>query len=176
MDLAYKGAVQAQQDLGDDFEEGSSVPIITRLVTEYERHGRKNGKGFYVYAEDGSKQLWSGLTDIWPQLPEDQQPTEKELQHRMLYAQLADAARCLADNVLTAPADGDIGGCFGVGFPLYMGGPFAAMDTLGIEQVVTECDRLAKGYNQKRFEIPQMLRDMLTKGQTFYGKNAVMTA
>lgn len=176
LDLAYKGAQQAHADLGDDFKAGSSVPIITRLVTEYQRHGRKNGKGFYQYAEDGSKKLWSELASIWPQLPTAQQPTQSELQSRMLHAQLADAATCLADNVLVDPADGDIGGCFGVGFPLYMGGPFAAMDTKGIANVVAECDRLAAQYDSERFAIPKMLRDMVNKEQTFYGKNPVMAS
>lgn len=174
LDLAYKGAEQARADLGDEFKEGSSVPIITRLVTEHERYGRKNGKGFYEYSEDGSKKLWSELASIWPQLPKDLQPTEAELQARMLHAQLADAATCLAENILVAPADGDVGGCFGVGFPLYMGGPFAAMDTKGIANVVAECDRLAQTYDSERFAIPQMLRDMVTSNQTFYGSNPVV--
>ncbi|WP_432470226.1 3-hydroxyacyl-CoA dehydrogenase NAD-binding domain-containing protein [Amphritea sp. HPY] len=174
LDLAYKGAEQARADLGDEFEAGSSVPIITRLVTEHERHGRKNGKGFYDYAEDGSKRLWPQLADLWPRLPDEQQPSEEELQARMVHSQFADAANCLADNVLTDPADGDVGACFGVGFPLYMGGPFAAMDTRGIAQVVSECDRLAAAYDTKRFAIPQMLRDMVADNKTFYGKNPVI--
>ncbi|MDT4795545.1 Fatty acid oxidation complex subunit alpha [compost metagenome] len=176
LDLAYKGAVQAQKDLGPEHKPGSSVAVITRLVVDHERHGRKNGKGFYVYAEDGSKRLWSGLAEIWPQLAEEYQPTAEEVRKRMLFAQFADAARCLAEGVLTDPADGDIGGCFGVGFPMYLGGPFAAMDTLGIETVVRECDRLAASVDAERFAIPQLLRDMAAEGKTFHGANPVIPA
>ncbi len=173
LDLAYKAAVQSQADLGDDYKEGASLPVITRLVTEHQRYGRKNGKGFYAYNADGSKALWSDLAEIWPRLSDDQQPSEAEVQSRMLFSQLADAARCIADNVLTSPVDGDIGGCFGVGFPFYLGGPFSAIDTKGIAQVVTECDRLASTYDAERFAIPQLLRDMAANGQTFYGRNPV---
>lgn len=174
LDLAYKGAVQAQADLGPDHKPGSSVEVITELVTQHERHGRKNGKGFYEYAGDGSKRLWPGLSSIWPLLPEHQQPEVGEVQKRMLYAQLVDAAHCMAEGVLIDPADGDIGGCFGVGFPIYLGGPFAAMDTIGIAQVVAECDRLAAAWDKERFAVPQLLRDMAAEGKTFYGENRII--
>jgi 3-hydroxyacyl-CoA dehydrogenase/enoyl-CoA hydratase/3-hydroxybutyryl-CoA epimerase len=92
----------------------------------------------------------------------------------MLFAQFADAARCIADGVLIDPADGDIGGCFGVGFPIYLGGPFAAMDTIGIGAVVAECDRLAARYDAKRFAVPPLLREMAVEGKTFYGPNRIV--
>lgn len=174
LDLAYKGALQQAKDLGADHKPGSSVEVITELVARHERHGRKNGKGFYDYAADGSKRLWPGLGDIWPLLPDERQPDVKEVQRRMLYAQFADAARCLAEGVLIDPADGDIGGCFGVGFPIYLGGPFAAMDTIGIAAVVAECDRLAAVWDRERFAVPQLLRDMAAEGQTFYGPNRIV--
>lgn len=174
LDLAHKGAEQAARDLDSEYRPGSSVEIITTLVVEHERHGRKNGKGFYDYAPDGSKRLWHGLADIWPQLPAEQQPSAEQVRERFLMAQYADAARCLAAGVLTDPADGDIGGCFGVGFPVYLGGPFAAMDTLGIAAVVEACDRLAEIHGQQRYGIPALLREMVVQQQTFYGPNAVM--
>lgn len=174
LDLAYKGAQQQANDLGPDYVPGSSVDIITTLVADHERHGRKNGKGFYDYAADGSKRLWPGLADIWPRKPEAEQPTVDEVRTRMLFAQFADAARCIADGVLVDPADGDIGACFGVGFPIYLGGPFAAMDTLGIAYVVAECDRLAATYAADRYAIPQLLRDMAAEGRTFYGPNRIV--
>jgi 3-hydroxyacyl-CoA dehydrogenase/enoyl-CoA hydratase/3-hydroxybutyryl-CoA epimerase len=173
LDLAHKGAEQQSKDLGADNKPGSSVSVIAELVVKHGRHGRKNGKGFFEYAADGSKRLWPGLNDIWRQKPADQQPTAREIRQRMLFAQYADAARCIADGVLTDPADGDVGGVLGVGFPAYLGGPFAAMDTLGIPEVVKECDRLAATYDAERYAIPQLLRDMAARGQTFYGANRV---
>ena len=174
LDLAYKGAQQQAQDLGADNRPGASVEVIATMVATHGRHGRKNGKGFYDYAADGGKRLWPGLDDLWPRRPASEQPDVREVQHRMLYAQLADAARCIADGVLTDPADGDIGGCFGVGFPIYLGGPFAAMDTIGIGAVVAECDRLAARYDAGRFAIPALLREMAAEGKTFYGRNRVV--
>jgi 3-hydroxyacyl-CoA dehydrogenase/enoyl-CoA hydratase/3-hydroxybutyryl-CoA epimerase len=173
LDLAHHGAEQQARDLGADNKPGSSVSVIAEMVARHGRHGRKNGKGFFEYAEDGSKRLWPGLADIWPRKPAAEQPTAQEIRQRMLFAQYADAARCLAEGVLIDPADGDVGGVLGVGFPAYLGGPFAAMDTLGIAGVVKECDRLAAAHDAERYAIPQMLRDMAARGQSFYGANRV---
>lgn len=174
LDLAYKGAQQAQKDLGPEHKPGSSVEVIVALAAEHQRFGRKNGKGFYDYAEDGSKRLWPGLSEIWPLLPKQAQPNVDEVRKRLVFAQLVDAAHSMAEGVLVDAADGDIGGCFGVGFPLHLGGPFAAMDTLGIAEVVGECDRLAKTYDPQRFAVPQLLRDMAEQGLTFHGPNRVV--
>lgn len=174
LDLAHKGAQQQAQDLGAANKPGSSVAVITELVAKHGRHGRKNGKGFFDYAADGSKRLWPGLADIWPRKPEAEQPSAQEVRQRLLFAQYVDAARCLADGVLTDPADGDVGGVLGVGFPAYLGGPFAAIDTLGVSAVVAECDRLAATYDRERFAVPQMLRAMAAAGQSYYGANRVV--
>lgn len=174
LDLASHGADQAKADLGDEFTPGSSVSVIQTLVKQHGRFGRKNAMGFYQYQADGSKSLWAGLNDIWPQLPASEQPDQHSVQTRMLYAQLADAARAMAEGVLASAADGDIGACFGVGFPFYLGGPFATMDTIGLEQVITTCDALAAQHCAQRFALPAMLRQMAANGQQFYGNNAIV--
>ncbi|MXR37469.1 3-hydroxyacyl-CoA dehydrogenase NAD-binding domain-containing protein [Craterilacuibacter sinensis] len=171
LDLAHKGAQQRRQDEGDNYHPGSSVPVIAELVVKHGRHGRKNGMGFYEYGDSG-KQLWSGLAAIWPQKTE--QPDVEQVKARLLYAQLADAARTMADGVLFDAADGDVGACLGVGFPAYLGGPFSTMDTLGLAQVIARCELLAREVSAERFAIPELLRDMAKNGQRFYGKNALV--
>ncbi|HRP66495.1 MAG TPA: 3-hydroxyacyl-CoA dehydrogenase family protein, partial [Thauera sp.] len=69
-------------------------------------------------------------------------------------------------------ADGDVGSILGVGFPAYLGGPFSMMDTIGLDKVVAECDRLAARYGEQ-YAAPQLLRDMAARGQRFYGANRV---
>ncbi|QDX80612.1 3-hydroxyacyl-CoA dehydrogenase [Denitratisoma sp. DHT3] len=171
LDVAYHAGMQTQRDQGDAFKATPVFRVVEKLVGELGRHGRKNGKGYFEYAADGSKKLWSGLAEIWPRLP--QQPSVDEVKARMFYAQLVDAAKCIADGVLLDPADGDVGAILGVGFPPYLGGPFSMMDTLGLPKVVAECDRLAATYGEQ-FAPPQLLRDMAKNGQTFYGKNRIV--
>ncbi|MBV2235557.1 MAG: enoyl-CoA hydratase/isomerase family protein [Sterolibacterium sp.] len=172
LDVAHHSAQQQAKDLGSRFKPNAASEVVDILVEKHGRHGRKNGKGFFEYAEDGSKKLWSGLNEIWPQKPADQQPTAREVQLRMIYPQLVDAVKCVEEGVLTSPIDGDLGGILGVGFPPYTGGPFSMMDAVGIAELVKELDRLEAAYGEQ-FKAPQLLRDMARNDQTFYGSKAI---
>ena len=167
LDLAYHAGKQNARDAAAAADVDNT--IIAKLVKEG-RHGAKNGKGFYDYAGDGSKSLWPGLEKIVPRAA--QQPSVEEVKKRILYVQLAEGARAFAEGVLVSVIDGDLGATLGVGFPAFWGGPFSAIDTLGVANVVAECDRLAAAYGDQ-FKVPQLLRDMAKNGQTFFGKNAV---
>lgn len=167
LDVAYHSSQQRKQDEGAAFKPTPTFLLVEKLAGELGRHGRKNGKGFFVYAEDGSKQLWDGLAELYPPLAE--QPDVDEVKTRMLYAQLVDAAKAMAEGVLIDPADGDVGSILSVGFPAYLGGPFSMMDTLGIAAVVAECERLAGRYGEQ-YAPPQLLRDMAAAGESFYGR------
>jgi len=89
----------------------------------------------------------------------------------MLFAALVDAAKCMADGVIGDPGEADVGAVLGVGFPTYLGGPFAMMDTVGLPQVVATCDRLAAAHGE-RFVLPGLVREMAAAGETFYGPGA----
>lgn len=170
LDTAYHASQQRKKDEGAAFTPSPTFLLVEKLAGELGRHGRKNGKGFFDYAADGSKKLWPGLAELFPPLPE--QPTVDEVKTRMLYAQLVDAAKAMTEGVLLDPADGDVGSILGVGFPAYLGGPFSMMDTIGLDKVVAECERLAARYGE-HYAAPQLLRDMAAQGQTFYGANRV---
>ena len=170
LDTAYHASQQRKKDEGAAFTPSPTFLLVEKLVGELGRHGRKNGKGFFDYAADGSKTLWPGLAELFPPLAE--QPNVDEIKTRMLYAQLVDAAKAMAEGVLIDPADGDVGSILGVGFPAYLGGPFSMMDTIGLDKVVAECERLAARYGE-HYAAPQLLRDMAAQGQTFYGANRV---
>ena len=169
LELSYNAGLQQARDHG---VRTPPLGIIGKLVVEHQRLGLKSGKGFYDYEADGGKRLWPGLEKIYP--PQAVQPSIEEVKTRILYAQLAEGARCFAEGVLVSVIDGDLGATLGVGFPTYLGGPFSAIDTLGVARVVAECDRLASLYG-KPFEVPQLFRDMAAHNQTFYGLKAVLS-
>jgi 3-hydroxyacyl-CoA dehydrogenase / enoyl-CoA hydratase / 3-hydroxybutyryl-CoA epimerase len=77
--------------------------------------------------------------------------------------------------VLTAPQDGDVGSIMGLGLAPQTGGAISLIDQVGVKAFVAECDELAKKYGPQ-FAVPQMLRDMASKGQSFYGKTAAKAA
>lgn len=172
IDLGYKVLQQTKKDLGDQFEDTPNARVIERMY-ELGRYGRKNGKGFYVY-EEGGKRLWDELDQFAPNgaiLPEEHQPSVAEIKDRILYAQAIEAARTMAEGIVEDPREADVGSILGWGFAPYTGGVLSFIDTVGTESFVKRADELAKKYG-KPFEVPQLLRDMAAKKETFYGRFA----
>jgi 3-hydroxyacyl-CoA dehydrogenase/enoyl-CoA hydratase/3-hydroxybutyryl-CoA epimerase len=168
LDLSYKVGMATKKALGDKYVPSPADSFVEKMVVELERFGRKNGKGNYVYPEDGSKKhLWPGLGEHFPVAAE--QPSLEEVESRLMVRQAVEAARCFEEGVLIDASSGDIGAIFGWGFAPFTGGPFSFIDTMGVAEFVREADRLAQAYGQ-RFTPPQMLRDMAEKGETFYSK------
>lgn len=162
----HAGEAQARE-FPDSYQPGRSVPVLKRLYDQG-RLGKKVGQGFYDYDATG-KRLWKGLAALYPLRA--QQPDPHDLKQRILYVQAVEAARAMEEGVLLAPADGDVGAVLGVGFPAYTGGPFCFIDGIGLPVFVAEADRLADLFGAQ-LRPPQLLRDMVAKGQTFYGLTA----
>ena len=165
LDVGYHAGIAQAQERGVE----PTLGVIGKLY-EAGRFGMKNGKGFFDWDAQGNRRLWAGLTELLPSLAE--QPDIVEVKARILYAQLAEGARAFAEGVLPQAIDGDLGATLGVGFPGWLGGPFAAIDTLGAAAVVAECDRLTQRYGSL-YAVPDLLREMADKGWTFHGDGAV---
>ena len=168
LDLSYKVQEQARKDLGDKYQAGPVDALIKKMVTELGRLGRKNGKGFYDYAADGSKRLWDGLADLAPvKVDTADAALIEEIRTRLLYRQAVEAARCMAENVATNPREADVGAILGWGFAPWTGGPISLIEGVGVAKFVEICDGLAQRHGA-RFAPPQMLRDMAARGEGFY--------
>ena len=170
IDLAYKIIKQTQADLGADSFKGPTAPIITAMIEKYDRKGRKNGKGFYDYLEGGKKRLWPQLSQfaVHGVLPEEKQPAPAYLKERILYAQAIEAARCMEEGIVKDPREADVGSILGWGFAPYTGGVLSYIDTIGAANFVKRADELAN--EGDAYAVPQLLRDMAAKGETFYGR------
>ena len=165
IELSYHVLKMTREALGDDYVASAADAVITKFIEELDRTGKKSGKGFYAYPEGGKKHLWSGLVEHFPLAAE--QPEADEVRKRMLYVQAIDSVRCMDEGVVTHPADADIGSIFGWGFPPYTGGTISFIETEGLSNFVAEADRLAETYGD-RFAVPDSLRSMARKGETFY--------
>jgi 3-hydroxyacyl-CoA dehydrogenase / enoyl-CoA hydratase / 3-hydroxybutyryl-CoA epimerase len=170
LDLAYKVAQQTRKDLGDKWVDTPAQRIIETMVSKLERFGRKNAKGFYDYKADGTKALWSGLSEIVPVAIAEAHPAyAKELKTRLLHRQALETARCFEEGVITDPRDADVGSILGWGFAPWAGGTVSYIDGIGVAQFVKECEALAKKYGP-RFKPNKLLKDMAKKGETFHGR------
>ncbi len=97
-----------------------------------------------------------------------------ELKTRLLYRQAVEAARCFEEGVIDDPREADVGAILGWGFAPWSGGPVTLIDQMGAKAFVAECDRMAQAYGP-RFAVPNLLRDMAAKGETFYQRFGAKT-
>jgi 3-hydroxyacyl-CoA dehydrogenase/enoyl-CoA hydratase/3-hydroxybutyryl-CoA epimerase len=164
--LIHQVAVQTRKDLGDKYQETAADRLIAEMVERQNRPGRRGGKGFYDYPSDGPKRLWPGLSQLAPEAAS--QPSLDKIKTRYLAIQALEAARCLEENVVTDPADADVGALLGWGFAPWTGGPLSYIDMLGTGPFVELCDRLAQQHGSRFLPNP-MLRDLAHRGAAIYG-------
>jgi 3-hydroxyacyl-CoA dehydrogenase/enoyl-CoA hydratase/3-hydroxybutyryl-CoA epimerase len=163
--LIHHITVQTAKDLGDKYQPTAADRLIAEMVERQNRPGRRAGKGFYDYPSDGPKRLWPGLSQLAPEAVA--QPSLDEIKTRYLAIQALEAARCLAENVVTDPADADVGAMLGWGFAPWTGGPLSYIDMLGTGPFVELCDRLAQRHGERFLPNP-MLRELARRGATIY--------
>ncbi|MEO0715018.1 MAG: 3-hydroxyacyl-CoA dehydrogenase NAD-binding domain-containing protein, partial [Pseudomonadota bacterium] len=172
LDTALKVGRQMAQAMGFDYENDTRGQFMAWLVEDQGRVGRKAGKGFYDYGEDGKpSRLWPDLNSKIDVTVDECPPAmKKELTSRLLIRQAIEVARCFEEGVITDARDGDIGSILAWGFAPYTGGCCSYVDLIwGIKDFVAEADRLADKYGD-RFRPGDMLRDMAAKGEGFYDR------
>jgi len=164
IELMYKAYKQTKEDLGNAYKPQPQDTVLVQMIEKFDRVGKKTGRGFYDYPVGGKKALWPGLAEHFPLAKV--QPSAEEVRKRMMYLQSVEAARCVAEEVVS-PKDADVGSLLGWGFPVALGGAISHIDTVGAAQFVQECDRMVVLYGD-RFLVPQQLREMAARGGRYF--------
>ncbi len=166
IDLSQKIMKQTARDLGDDAVDPRHMKMVDELV-EKGRLGRKSGKGFYDYPEKpAKKRLWPGLKEMFDQKNADEIDVET-LEQRFLFTIAIEAARVMEEGIVEDPREADVGSILAFGFAPYTGGALSYIDGFGAKAFVERADALKADYGDQ-FAVPQLLRDMAAKDQTFY--------
>ncbi|MGJ8602938.1 MAG: 3-hydroxyacyl-CoA dehydrogenase NAD-binding domain-containing protein [Marivita sp.] len=169
IDLGAKIARATKAAMGDAYPDAEVDEVIFWMEAQG-RLGRKAKAGFYDYDDAGKRQGLSATVKAQYPHAKDQ-PDLIDVQHRLLFAQSLEAVRALEDGVLMDIREGDVGAILGWGFAPWSGGPLSWLDMLGAEYAAERCDQLTETFGT-RFACPGLLRDMATKGQSFYGRFA----
>ena len=151
LSLALHVVEQTRKDMaaeGQTYHEHPAIAVIRKLC-EIGRVGKKAGKGFYDWPGEssGEKRLWPGLAQYWP--PAAQQPEQRELIDRLLFAQANEAARCYEEGVVRSVADANVGSILGWGFAPFHGGALQFINAMGARRFVERSRELAERFGAR---------------------------
>jgi 3-hydroxyacyl-CoA dehydrogenase / enoyl-CoA hydratase / 3-hydroxybutyryl-CoA epimerase len=153
-----------EQTRVDDAAEGKTYTttpgelLVEHMVKELNRPGRLAGGGFYDYPAGHKKVLWPELKELF------EQPgiawNLRDVKDRLLYRQVVETARCLAEGVLSTVHDANIGTIFGFGFPGWMGGTLQFIYGMGVDAFIERADELAAQYGPG-FALTRLVKDAI---------------
>ncbi|MGG6110111.1 fatty acid oxidation complex subunit alpha FadJ [Pantoea allii] len=155
IDVGSKISPGLQQAYGERF----AAPSALNAVIQDGRKGRKNGKGFYLYGSSrfARKKVDPAVYSLLKRKPVKTQ-SGAQIAERCVLMMLNEAVRCLDEQVIRSPRDGDIGAVFGIGFPPFLGGPFHYIDRLGAAEIVSRLTRLEQQYGDRFAPCEALLR------------------
>src|SRR5271169_6731321 len=136
VDLAWKILKATEADLGANAIDPRQKALLEEMVEKRGRFGRKNGKGFYDYPQNGPKRLWPGLAELQPKKLDPDMIDVEELKLRLLGMQALETARCFEEKVLTDVREADVGSILGFGFAPFSGGTLSWIDMMGTMKFV----------------------------------------
>jgi 3-hydroxyacyl-CoA dehydrogenase/enoyl-CoA hydratase/3-hydroxybutyryl-CoA epimerase len=163
LDVAGKSGQVMLNAFGDRMLPSETV----RRVVESGRLGRKGKQGFYRYDTNGKRQGADSAIYALAGVMKRHAIPANEMVQRTVLPMLNEAVRCLDDGILGCPRDGDVGAVFGIGFPPFRGGPFRAIDAMGVAEIVRQLAVLDAQY-PGRFTPAARLREMAARNERFY--------
>jgi 3-hydroxyacyl-CoA dehydrogenase/enoyl-CoA hydratase/3-hydroxybutyryl-CoA epimerase len=152
------------------FGERSKPSEISTKLSGSKRLGKKNGKGFYVYAEGGKqKTLDPEIYGMLGVTPAPGKITDAEMVERCMLRMINEAAMCLDEEIVSSAGEVDIGMIMGTGFPPFRGGLLRYADTLGAAHVVERLRDYEKKYGL-RFKPSEAMLNRAARNQKFYAE------
>jgi 3-hydroxyacyl-CoA dehydrogenase/enoyl-CoA hydratase/3-hydroxybutyryl-CoA epimerase len=159
-------ALKAAQVLVDAFGDRMRPLSTLESLVAGGRLGRKSGLGFYRY-QDGRRRSVDPAVYGALGVRAGSAPPEADVERRLTYAMLNEAARGVDELVVRSPRDGDIAAVFGIGFPAFRGGPLRTLDRTGAARAVDDLEHLARIYGD-RFAPAPALQRLAGSGGRFY--------
>jgi 3-hydroxyacyl-CoA dehydrogenase/enoyl-CoA hydratase/3-hydroxybutyryl-CoA epimerase len=179
--IAAKEAAEASSSGWDSHP---SEGVLDRMLDEFDRPGRLEGRGFYEYADGKRVGLWKGLADAFPPVADPGSLSLRDLEERMLFIEAIEAVKCVDEGVIESVADANIGSIMGIGFPGWTGGvlqyingyqPAHHAQPTGLAGFVARARELAERYGE-RFEPPASLVERAERGEAFSDEQELVTA
>ena len=157
LDVGLKVSHILHASLGEHYRPADAISnLVERSKKDSQpRFGRKTGLGFYVWDSPGGKRLQPDQEKIDALVFQNgsrKSPpefTDEAIVRRLVFPMINEAARILAEKLVDEPAQIDLAMIFGTGFPPFRGGLLKYADSVGLENIVAELDRLAKAHGSR---------------------------
>lgn len=154
------------ETIAKSFSPRLTTPAVLEKMAKANLLGKKNGRGFYIYAGKQRERVNAATEDLRAGTSAAGL-SRKELQTRMVMLMINEAARCLEENLVAEAADVDFGMIMGTGFAPFVGGPLRFADYVGILKIAQDMNELAARAGE-RFAPCALLVDMAKNNRTFY--------
>jgi len=125
--------------------------------------GKKSGKGFYIHGKEKTVN-----PEVQSLVKGGRAVSEQEAIQRMIYIMINEAAMILQEKVVDGPDTVDIGMIMGTGFPPFRGGLLRYADSIGIDQLVNDLEKLEARFKDSRFKPCAYILDLKNQGKKFY--------
>ncbi|MGZ8851652.1 MAG: 3-hydroxyacyl-CoA dehydrogenase NAD-binding domain-containing protein, partial [Thermoanaerobaculia bacterium] len=129
------------------------------------RHGKKNGRGLYVYAAGRRTVPDPAVYNLLGVTPH--RADAKDVVERTVLSMVNEAAMILDEKIAGSAADLDLAMIMGTGFPPFRGGLLRYADSLGSRSIVTRLEDLAARLGP-RFAPSAPLRKLAQSDGKFY--------
>ena len=125
--------------------------------------GKKSGKGFYIH---GKEKVVN--PEVQSLVKAGTVVLEQEAMERMIYVMVNEAGMILQEKVVDSPDAVDIGMIMGTGFPPFRGGLLRYADSIGIDKLVDDMEKLEARFKDGRFKPCTYILDLKSHGKRFY--------
>lgn len=153
--------------LGDRVE----VPKCFDRMEKSERLGKKNGKGFYKYSQDGKRlEVDSSVYTEFGLPTPTNKLSSKECVERGIFAMINECALALyEDKIVETPHEVDLAMIMGTGFPPFRGGLLRYADSVGAQYIVEALEVYA-AKNAARLRPSAPLKLLAKEAKKFYSQ------
>jgi 3-hydroxyacyl-CoA dehydrogenase / enoyl-CoA hydratase / 3-hydroxybutyryl-CoA epimerase len=139
--------------------------VVEKLYADG-RHGKKNGKGLYVYENGKRKDPDPSVYKVLG-VRSPKQADDKAVVERMVLAMINEASLILDEKIVASAPELDLAMIMGTGFPPFRGGLLRYADSLGVPYILARLDELSSRVGP-RYAPNAPLKRLAERGLGFY--------
>jgi 3-hydroxyacyl-CoA dehydrogenase/enoyl-CoA hydratase/3-hydroxybutyryl-CoA epimerase len=158
IDVGYHVADYLSEELSNDYPLSDTF----KRIFDDGLTGKKGGEGFYTGYDSGDEQPNATYQ------PDDPitDPDDSEITRRLIDMMVAEAVRCLEEDIVEDADQLDIAMILGTGFAPFRGGLLRHADDYGLPDIVDELNRFRDEYSD-RYQVPELLNQKAGNEESF---------